>query len=178
MRVPVNEDVIKEDASGAEEEKVEEQSPEEPEKHEEGENKNALVEEYLNLARVIQADFDNYRKRSLIQIENARQDGIASTAEILLPVLDALKKAKETVKDEKTLEGLNMLEKSIISGFEKVGIIKIPAIGLPLDPNVHNVLAVAKDETKEDGIILDEFQAGYKLNNKVIRCSQVLVNKL
>ena len=71
-----------------------------------------------------------------------------------------------------------MLEKAIESGFKKLGIEKIEAVGKPLDPNVHNVLAVAKDEQKEDGIILEEFQAGYKLKNKVIRCSQVLVNKL
>ena len=139
---------------------------------------NALAEEYLNLAKVIQADFDNFRKRSIIQIQSARLDGIASTAEVLLPSLDAFKKVKETVKDEKTLEGIDMLEKSILTAFEKLGIKKIDAVGLPLDPNVHNALAVAKDESKQDGIVLEEFQAGYKLNDKVIRCSQVLVNKL
>lgn len=142
------------------------------------EPKKDLAEEYLNLARVIQADFDNYRKRSLEQIERARIDGIASTVEVLLPSLDAFKKVKENVKDEKTLEGINMLERAIISGFEKLGVQKIDAVGLPLDPNVHNVLAVATNKDLEDGIILDEFQAGYKMNEKVIRCSQVLVNKL
>ena len=81
----------------------------------------ALAEEYLNLARVIQADFDNYRKRSLEQIERARIDGISSTVEVLLPSLDAFKKVKENVKDEHTLEGIDMLERAIISGFEKLG---------------------------------------------------------
>jgi len=139
---------------------------------------NALAEEYLNLARVIQADFDNFRKRSIVQIQNARLDGIASTAEVLLPSLDAFKKVKETITDEKTLQGIEMLEKSILSAFEKLGIKKIEAVGLPLNPNVHNALAVTKDESKEDGIIVDEFQAGYEMDGKVIRCSQVLVNKL
>ena len=115
---------------------------------------NALAEEYLNLAKVIQADFDNFRKRSIIQIQNARLDGIASTAEVLLPSLDAFKKVKETVKDEKTLEGIDMLEKSILTAFEKLGIKKIDAVGLPLDPNVHNALAVAKDESKQSIVSL------------------------
>lgn len=137
-----------------------------------------LAEEYLNLARVIQADFDNYRKRSLEQIERARLDGIASTVEVLLPSLDAFKKVKENVKDQQTLEGIDMLERAIISGFEKLGVTKIDAVGLMLDPNVHNALAVATNEEKEDGIILEEFQAGYKMNDKIIRCSQVLVNKI
>lgn len=142
------------------------------------EPKKELAEEYLNLARVIQADFDNYRKRSLEQIERARIDGIASTVEVLLPSLDAFKKVKENVKDEKTLEGIDMLERAIISGFGKLGVEKIEAVGLELDPNVHNVLAVAKNTEMEDGVIIDEFQAGYKMGDKVIRCSQVLVNKL
>ena len=138
----------------------------------------ALAEEYLNLARVIQADFDNYRKRSIQQIDKARIDGIASTVEVLLPSLDAFKRVKENVKDEKTLEGIDMLERAIISGFEKLGVEKIEAVGLPLDPNVHNALAVAKNENYDDEIVLEEFQAGYKMGDKIIRCSQVLVNKL
>lgn len=137
-----------------------------------------LAEEYLNLARVIQADFDNYRKRSVQQIDKARIDGIASTVEVLLPSLDAFKKVKENVLDEKTLQGIDMLERAIINAFERLGVEKIDALGLPLDPNVHNALAIGKDEEKEDGIILEEFQAGYKMGDKVIRCSQVLVNKL
>ncbi len=162
-----------------EEKKEEPEILEEAEKEEQKEESGkALAEEYLNLARVIQADFDNYRKRSLEQIEKSRQDGIASTVEILLPSLDAFNKVKESVLDEKTLEGINMLEKSILSGFEKLGVEKIPAIGLPLDPNVHNALAITKNEELEDGIVVEEFQAGYIMNGKVIRCSQVLVNKL
>lgn len=152
--------------------------PQEENKQETQPENKALAEEYLNLARVIQADFDNYRKRSLEQIEKARIDGIASTVEVLLPSLDAFKKVKENVKDEQTLQGIEMLERAILSGFEKLGIQKIDAVGLPLDPNVHNALAVAKNEQVEDDIILEEFQAGYKMNDKVIRCSQVLVNKL
>ena len=159
--------------------KQEEQPKEEPKAEEVEVDKNkALADEYLNLARVIQADFDNYRKRSIEQIEKAKTDGIAQAVELMLPSLDAFKKAKENIKDENTLSGINMLEKAINSGLEKLGVEKIQAVGLPLDPTVHNALAVAKDEQKEDGIILDEFQAGYKMKDKVIRCSQVLVNKL
>jgi len=168
---PVNE---KEEQSEPE---VTDYVPEEKEEPKE-EPQKALAEEYLNLAKVIQADFDNYRKRSFEQIERARIDGIANTVEVFLPSLDAFKKVKENVKDEKTLEGINMLERAIISGFEKLGVEKIEAIGLPLDPNVHNALAVAKNEDYEDDIVLEEFQAGYKMGEKIIRCSQVLVNKL
>lgn len=140
--------------------------------------KSDLADEYLNLARVIQADFDNYRKRSLEQVQRAKIDGIASAVEVLLPSLDAFKKVKESVKDENTLKGIEMLERAIDSGFEKLGVQKIEALGLPLDPNVHNALAVVAKEGYEDGIIVEEFQVGYKMDGKVIRPSQVLVNKL
>lgn len=149
------------------------------EKQEQKEEKRKdLAEEYLNLARVIQADFDNYRKRSIEQIEKARIDGIVSTVEVLLPSLDAFKKVKDTIKDQKMLEGINMLEKTIISSLDKLGVEKIEAVGKTLDPNVHNVLAVSVDKNIADGVVLEEFQAGYKMKDKIIRCSQVLVNKL
>ena len=177
MSIPVKENKEKEEIKEEENiEIVEEEQGKEIENT--TKEKNTLAEEYLNLARVIQADFDNYRKRSLDQIEKARIDAIAETVEIILPSLDAFKKAKENIKDETTLQGINMLEKAFNSSLNKLGVQKIEAIGKQLDPNYHNVLAVAKDETKEDGIVLDEVQAGYVMNNKVIRCSQVLVNKL
>lgn len=177
MSIPVKENKEKEEIK--EEENIEiVEEEQEKEIEDTTKEKNTLAEEYLNLARVIQADFDNYRKRSLDQIEKARIDAIAETVEIILPSLDAFKKAKENIKDETTLQGINMLEKAFNSSLAKLGVQKIEAIGKQLDPNYHNVLAVAKDETKEDGIVLDEVQAGYVMNNKVIRCSQVLVNKL
>ena len=180
MSISVKDKKQKEDIKEEIEEKVEvlEEKQENKELEESNAKNTALADEYLNLARVIQADFDNYRKRSLDQIAKARIDAIAETVEILLPSLDAFKKAKENIKDETTLEGINMLEKAFNSSLDKLGVKKIEAIGKQLDPNYHNVLAVAKDESKEDGIVLDEVQAGYIMENKVIRCSQVLVNKL
>lgn len=170
MNIPVDEE------KKVEEEKVEVLEKEETQEKEK--NSTVLADEYLNLARVIQADFDNYRKRSAEQLAKARIDAIAETVEIILPSLDAFKKAKENIKDDNTLQGINMLEKAFNASLEKLGVEKIPAVGEMLDPNVHNVLAVAKDESKEDGIILDEIQTGYKMQGKIIRCSQVLVNKI
>ena len=164
--VPNNEEVEKET--------LEEDQPEivQEEQHKD------LAEEYLNLARQIQADFDNYRKRSLDQIEKARIDGIVSAVEVLLPSLDAFKKAKENIKDNTTLEGVNMLEKAILTSLERLGVEKIEAVGKPMDPNFHNVLAVVKNDQLEDGVVVEEYQSGYQMNGKIIRCSQVLVNKL
>ncbi|MBQ3494942.1 MAG: nucleotide exchange factor GrpE, partial [Clostridia bacterium] len=66
--------------------------------------------EYLNMAKIIQADFDNYRKRSIESIKRAKQDGVISAVECILPCLDVFKSAKEMLKDESSLKGIEMVE--------------------------------------------------------------------
>ena len=136
-----------------------------------------LAEEYLNMARVIQADFDNYRKRTQEQLVQAKEDGKILAIEAFLPALDSFKEAKKMITDEKVLEGVEMIEKKILSTLESLGVEKIEAEGKPFDHNLHNAIAVINDNSLEDGVIKTEFQAGYKFKDKVIRYSQVIVNK-
>ena len=70
-----------------------------------------------------------------------------------------------------------MIENSILETLKNIGVEKIDAIGKVYDPHLHNAIAVMKDESKENDIILAEYQAGYKFNDKVIRYSKVIVNK-
>lgn len=94
-----------------------------------------------------------------------------------MPCLDTFKEAKKSIEDEKVLAGINMIENKIQNALATLNVFKIDAIGQKYDHNLHEVIAVMHDESKEDDIILDEFQAGYKLNDKVIRFSKVIVNK-
>ena len=137
------------------------------------ENKN----EYLDMLQRLQADFDNYRRRTSQQLKDAKVEGQISVIEAFLPSLDTFKEAKKIIKDEKVLEGVVMIENKIIRILEELGVEKIDSIGQIYDPNLHNAIAVMKNEEKENDIILDEFQAGYKFNGKVIRYSKVIVNK-
>ena len=137
-----------------------------------------LATEYLNMARIIQADFDNYRKRTAESIYQARQDGIVSALEVILPSLDVFKKAKQMIKEPNALKGIEMVEESINSSLKSLGVEKINAVGKQFDPNFHHALTVMEDKTKPDGEILEEYQAGYMLKDKVIKYSQVIVNKL
>ncbi|MBQ8844999.1 MAG: nucleotide exchange factor GrpE [Clostridia bacterium] len=141
--------------------------------NEPNENKN----EYLEMVQRLQADFDNYRRRTSQQLKDAKVEGQISVIEAFLPSLDTFKEAKKIIKDEKVLEGVVMIENKIIRILEELGVEKIDSIGQIYDPNLHNVIAVMKNEEKENDIILDEFQAGYKFNGKVIRYSKVIVNK-
>lgn len=133
--------------------------------------------EYLELARRIQAEFENFRRRTDIELKRAREDGEISVIEAFLPSLDTFKVAKKSISDEKVLSGVEMIENSIFSALKSLGVEKIEAIGCAYDPHLHNAIAVMRDEGKENDIVLDEYQAGYKYKEKVIRYSKVIVNK-
>lgn len=133
--------------------------------------------QYLAMAQRLQADFDNYRKRVAEQLDYQREEGKRSVIEIFLPCLDTFREAKKKIEDEKVLEGINMIENKILEALKTLKVEKIEAIGQKYDHNLHEVIAVLHNNEQEDDIILDEFQAGYKFNGKVIRYSKVIVNK-
>ncbi|MDD4816284.1 MAG: nucleotide exchange factor GrpE [Clostridia bacterium] len=143
----------------------------------ETENLEKKVEEYLLVAQRLQADFDNYRKRSQEQILQARTDGMINALNTIIPSLDSFASAKKQVSDEKVLAGLILIEKDILSALDILGVKKIECIGQRFDPNLHNALATKNDNSLDNDIIVEEYQAGYKLNEKIIRYSQVIVNK-
>ena len=133
--------------------------------------------EYLLMAQRIQADFDNFRRHASEDIAKAKENGQISVIDAFLPCLDTFKEAKKSIQDENVLKGIEMIENKIIDTLKNLGVEKIDSIGKVYDPHLHNVIAVVKDESKENDIILDEYQAGYKFNDKVIRYSKVIVNK-
>ena len=133
---------------------------------------------YLQMAQRLQADFDNYRKRVAEQLDYQREEGKKSVIEVFLPCLDTFKEAKKSIADEKVLSGVNMIESKILAALKTLGVEKIESIGQKFDHNLHEVIAVLRDEKKENDIVLDEYQAGYTMKGKVIRYSKVIVNKL
>lgn len=134
--------------------------------------------QYLQMAQRLQADFDNYRKRVAEQLDLQREEGKRSVIEVFLPCLDTFKEAKKSITDENVLSGVNMIENKIFDALARLGVEKIESVGQKFDHKLHEVIAVLHDESKEDGIVLDEYQAGYTMNGKVIRYSKVVVNKL
>ena len=141
------------------------------------EHDNDKSEEYLNLARQIQADFENFRRRTIEDLKQARFSGQASVIEAFLPCLDTFKEAKKSISDPDVLKGVEMIENKINDALAQIGVEKIISIGEKYNPHIHNVIAVLSVADKDDDIILDEYQAGYVLNGKVIRYAKVIVNK-
>ncbi len=142
------------------------------------EEKEDLSEKYLNMARVIQADFDNFRKRSAESVKQAKLDGMILAVEVILPSLDIFKKAKQMITDENSLKGIEMVESEIFNKLKSLGVEKIKTIGEQFNPNLHSALSVIEDKSKQDNEILEEFQSGFMLDGKVIKYSQVIVNKI
>lgn len=134
-------------------------------------------DEYLGLARQIQADFDNYRKRTQDLSESSRKDGISFAVEKLLPVLDTINSAKRQIKDEEFLKSIDLIYRQTLDCFSRIGVQKIEAVGKPFDPNLHNAVFTEHIDGTEPDIVLDELQEGFELGGKVIRHSVVKVSQ-
>lgn len=133
--------------------------------------------EYLNMAQQIQADFENFKKRSYDMTTNARKDGLCQAVEKLLPVIDSIASAKRQVSDAKFLAAIELIYKQTLDCFDRLGVKKIEAVGKPFDPNLHNaVFTEHKDGVKPD-MVLDELQEGFMLDGRVIRHSVVKVSE-
>ena len=164
-------------ASQAEEAEAEnttaEEAPQEPDKIAELEA--ALASEhdkYLRLA----AEYDNYRKRSLKERDALRGDIRSGTISELLPIYDNLARALAAeCSDEAFYKGVELTMTQLKSIFESMGVTEIPAVGETFDPAVHNAIMHIEDDKYESGIIVQEFQKGFKLGDKVIRFSMVQV---
>lgn len=134
--------------------------------------------EYLELAQRIKAEFDNYKRRNAEITAQSFSNGVASTVTRLLPAIDSFKQAKSNIKDEDTLKGIDMIEGLILKAFGELNVEKIDCVGKEFDPNLHNAVLTGEDKSKADGVVLEEYQEGFKLGDRVIRHSVVKINKL
>ena len=132
----------------------------------------AEKDKYLRLA----AEYDNYRRRSQKEKENTYSDGKADTVLQLLPVYDNLARAlKAECSDPNFYKGVEMTMTQLLGIFEKLGVTPIEAEGQPFDPAEHNAVVHVEDEALGENVVVEEFQKGFKLNDKVIRFAMVKV---
>lgn len=141
------------------------------------ENETRKAEEYKHLLQVVQADFDNFRKRSFGLVSEAKLEGEANVLMKVLPALDAFDKATEMISDENVLKGVQMIEKQLYEALKSLGVEKIDSVGEKFDTRYHNVIMIKNDNSLEDDVVTDICQAGYKKGDKILRYAQVIVNK-
>ncbi|AGA70418.1 molecular chaperone GrpE (heat shock protein) [Desulfitobacterium dichloroeliminans LMG P-21439] len=142
-------------------------------------SKNQADEYYAHLQR-LQADFDNYRKRTVKEKDDYLKYASERVVEGLLPVLDNFERALLASKTNQDFmsfaQGVDMIFKQMQTTLAKEGLAAIEAVGQPFDPNMHEaVLQVESDEYPENTVV-EELQKGYYLKEKVIRPSMVKVS--
>jgi molecular chaperone GrpE len=141
----------------------------------------ADAESYLDDLRRLQADFDNYRKRTLR--EQTARTASASQALVarLLPVLDnfelAVSHAEQSRDFDRMLKGVEMVFGELREVLQGEGLVKIEAEGKPFDPERHEAVVAVEQEGAEPGTVVDVVRTGYELRGKVLRPAMVKVAK-
>ncbi|WP_437506950.1 nucleotide exchange factor GrpE [Sorangium sp. So ce1099] len=127
------------------------------------------------------ADFDNFRKRSRREVEDAQRRGRESILKDLLPVFDNLERAAshaESAPDVKSVaEGVRIVAKQFVDTLERMGIKRISAVGKPFDPSVHEAIQQLESTEHPAGVVIAEVQPGYMLGDYLIRAAMVVVSK-
>ena len=162
-----------------------------PDNQNKEENKDLTLEEKLKeteekLLRSL-AEIENQRRRFEKEIKDAFEFGSFNFAKESLAILDNLQRAKDAIKNDeklknnndldKFLENITIIEKDLVSIFEKNRIKKIEVHAKKFDPNFHQAMSEIEDDNKVPGTILQEIQAGYMLGDRLLRPALVSVSK-
>jgi len=126
-----------------------------------------------NQLRLLQADFDNYKKRVGKEKQELADYSKADLLMELLPDLESFKKAVDLSKEE----GFKLIYKNFMKNLNKLGLKEIKSVGEKFDINLHEAVVCVKDDSKEDGIIIDEAEKGYMFKDKIVKPSKVIVNR-
>ncbi|MBK2124246.1 nucleotide exchange factor GrpE [Fangia hongkongensis] len=134
------------------------------------------------------AEMENIRRRAQKDVESAHKYSLEKFANALLPVLDSMEKAVEAAAHAQNAEemakgvtsmaeGVELTMKMLVDTMEKFGVEQIDPQGEAFDPNEHEAMAMQPHPEFDDNQVMDVFQKGYKLNNRIVRPARVVVVK-
>src|SRR5918998_5052923 len=134
-------------------------------------------DEYLDLARRAQADFENYRKRAAKEAALAGQRAKSGLVRELLPVVDNLERALQSAGDEEHLaEGVRLVHSELIAVLERNGVEQFDPRGERFDPEVHEALSMRSEDGAESGTVIDVVEKGYRSGGGILRPARVVVS--
>lgn len=174
------EDVAVEDAADVEADGVDEADSELKAKDEEIESLKQQVETEENKYLKLYAEFENFKRRNRQEMEANNKYKHQGMVEDLLPIIDNFERALKIEGDSDSfnslLKGVEMVYNDLVNTLMKHDVREIESVGQPFDPNYHQaVMTEASDE--DDGIVIEEFQKGYILKDRIIRPSMVKVSE-
>jgi molecular chaperone GrpE len=139
------------------------------------------LEEADNRYLRLQADFDNFRRRSRIELEASAKYRAQSIITDLLPAIDNFERAMKMEVDndqaKSLMQGVEMVYRSLLDALKNEGVEVIEAVGKEFDPHLHQAVMQAEDENYGPNIVVEEFQKGYMLKDRIIRPAMVKVNQ-
>jgi molecular chaperone GrpE len=141
----------------------------------------AKLEEAENKILRMQADFENSRRRARLDLEATEKYKSQGLITELLPAIDnferALKMETDNDQTKSVLQGMEMVYRSLLDTLKKEGAEQIEAVGKEFDPHLHQAIMQVEDENFGSNIVVEEFQKGYILKDRVIRPAMVKVNQ-
>jgi molecular chaperone GrpE len=135
-------------------------------------------DEYLDLARRAQADFENYRKRAAREAAAAGERAKSGFVRELLPVVDNLERALASAGQEEQhlAEGVRLVHSELIAVLERNGVEQFDPSGERFDPSEHEALSMRAQDGAESGLVLDVVEKGYRANGTILRPARVVVS--
>ena len=167
----------KKTAAEEEAEKAGEQTAEQPSEPGETEKLQRELAAQKELCLRTAAEYDNFRKRTEREKAAIYRDAVAAAVTALLPVADSLERALEIHegKAEDYAKGIELTVTQLRDALTKLKVEPVGAAGEPFDPILHNAVAHVEDEAAGENTIVEVFQKGYKMEDKVIRHAMVKV---
>jgi molecular chaperone GrpE len=127
------------------------------------------------------ADFDNYRKRSRREIDDAHKRGREELLRELLPVFDNLERAAahagQATDAKAVADGVNMVLRQFLDTLGKIGIRRLSAVGQVFDPMLHEAIHQVETADHPAGTVVEEAQPGYAMGDRLVRAAMVVVAK-
>lgn len=137
-----------------------------------GEKLNELNDKYLRTY----SEYENYRKRTTKEKADLLINGASDTIKAILPVIDDLERALQSMTDEASREGVQLIYNKLMNILQQKGLKEIEAKGAAFDVNIHEaVTQFPAAEESQKGTVIDVVEKGYYLNDKVLRFSKVVV---
>jgi molecular chaperone GrpE len=141
----------------------------------------AKLEEAENRILRMQADFENSRRRARLDLEATEKYKAQSLITELLPAIDnferALKMEVDSDQAKSLLQGMEMVYRGLLDALKKEGAEQIEVVGKEFDPHLHQAIMQVEDPNFGSNIVVEEFQKGYMLKDRVIRPAMVKVNQ-
>jgi molecular chaperone GrpE len=135
-------------------------------------------DEYLDLARRAQADFENYRKRAAKEAAAAGDRAKSGLVRELLPVVDNLERALASAGEgeQHLAEGVRLVHSELVAVLERHGVEQFDPRGERFDPGEHEALSMRVQDGAESGVVLDVVEKGYRANGGILRPARVVVS--